>query len=230
MAYDIAENLKKVQQRIEDACRRCGRTPESVRLIAVTKTVSPEQIEKALAAGARILGENYIQEASSKIATIGKRVEWHLIGHLQTNKAKRAVELFDLIHSVDSLHLAEAIEKAAAERNRIMPVLVQVNLSGETSKHGIDPQATTQLVRRIAQLPHLRVAGLMTIPPLSPKPEESRPYYSLLRRLRDEICAALPGIVTLSELSMGMSSDFEVAIEEGATLVRVGTAIFGPRQ
>lgn len=230
MAEDIAGNIKKVRQRIEDACSRCGRDPSAVRLVAVTKTVSVERIREALAAGVLICGENYLQEARSKIGMLGAAASWHFIGHLQSNKARQAVELFDLIHSVDSLHLAESLDHAAAAKNRIVPVLVQVNISGEQSKHGIDPHETAQLVRRIAELPHLRMDGLMTIPPLLPSPEDSRPYYTALRRLRDDLAGRLSDSVMLSELSMGMSSDFEVAIEEGATLVRVGTAIFGLRQ
>jgi len=230
MAEIIADNIKRIQRRIENACSRCGRDPSGVRLVAVTKTVSVEKIREALAAGAVRCGENYIQEARSKRGVLGAAASWHFIGHLQSNKARQAVELFDLIHSVDSLHLAESLDRAAAAKNRIMPVLVQVNISGEQSKHGIDPHETAQLVRRIAGLPHLRVDGLMTIPPLLPSPEDSRPYYAALRRLRDDLTGQLAGGNTLAELSMGMSSDFEVAIEEGATLVRVGTAIFGPRQ
>jgi len=229
MAEGISGNIEKIQQRIEAACSRCGRDPAAVRLVAVTKTVSVDKIREALAAGVTVCGENYMQEARAKIGMLPAAASWHFIGHLQSNKARQAAELFDLIHSVDSLHLAHALDKAAAAAGKLLRVLVQVNISGEQSKHGIDPRETVRLVREMSECSHVRVAGLMTIPPLLPSPEESRPYYAALRRLRDDMAGLLPGSVSLSELSMGMSADFEVAIEEGATLVRVGTAIFGTR-
>ncbi|MEI6128095.1 MAG: YggS family pyridoxal phosphate-dependent enzyme, partial [Pseudomonadota bacterium] len=180
-------------------------------------------------AGVTILGENYMQEAREKIEALGKKVSWHFIGHLQSNKAKYAVELFDLIHSVDSLHLAESINKAAQQQNKIMPVLIQVNISGEESKHGLNPQTVCRLIRNVSALPHLTIRGLMTMPPLSESPEATRPYFTALRKLRDEVLAQGLNNLCLEELSMGMSSDFEVAIEEGATLVRIGTSLFGAR-
>ena len=226
---DIARNIEKVMQRIENACSKCGRDPSSVRLVAVTKTILPQLIRDAVAAGVGILGENYLQEAQRKIEELGHIASWHFIGHLQKNKARRVVELFDMIHTLDSLSLADALEKAAARVQKVVPLLIQVNISGETSKHGIHPQGVEQLIEYLHRLPHLRVAGLMTIPPLLPSPEDSRPYYIALRRLRDDLIHRIPGEIQLGELSMGMSADFEVAIEEGATLIRVGTAIFGPR-
>ncbi len=229
MNEEKAMVVETIRRRIDAACRRCGRDPESVRLVAVTKTVPAERIVEAAAAGIKIFGENYIQEALPKIKTVGRGVSWHFIGHLQSNKAKQAVECFDMIHSVDSLRLAESLEKAAAARGRVVPVLVQINIAGEASKHGIAPQEAESFIKRIGEFPHVHVRGLMAIPPLMPSPEDSRPYYRALRQLRDEVHRWLPENTRLSELSMGMSSDFEVAIEEGATLVRIGTALFGER-
>lgn len=230
MASDIAKNLENIRMHIDNACRRCNRSPDSVRLVAVSKKVPPEKIREALDAGITILGENYIQEMRGKIEALGGAGAWHFIGHLQSNKAKYVVELCDLIHSVDSLHLAASLDVAAEKKGRIMPVLVQVNISGEESKHGINPRTTLQLIQDIARMGHLRLQGLMTMPPLTAAPEEARPYFTALRKLRDEIAAQVPEQVSLQELSMGMSSDFEVAIEEGATLVRIGTSLFGARQ
>ncbi|MCX8044468.1 MAG: YggS family pyridoxal phosphate-dependent enzyme [Desulfobacterota bacterium] len=226
---NIAENLTRIQRRIETACSRCGRDPDTVRLVAVSKTVPVDRIREAIAAGVQILGENYVQEARTKIAVLGKAVAWHCIGHLQTNKAARAVELFDVIHTLDRIELAMALERAAEQKNKVIPVLVQVNVSGEQSKHGIAPVAAAELIRQVAPMRHLHIVGLMTIPPLLPNPEDVRPYFRALRQLRDELVTRIPTSLNLAELSMGMSSDFEVAIEEGATLVRVGTAIFGHR-
>jgi pyridoxal phosphate enzyme (YggS family) len=225
----IAVNLARIQERINRAALRCGRQPEDVRLVAVSKTVPLERIREAVSAGATILGENYIQEAREKIALIGTEAEWHFIGHLQSNKAKFAVELFSMIHSVDRVSLAEELNKEAAKKNKILPVLIQVNISGEETKSGIDAAGTRQLVQQVAQLPHLSVQGLMTMPPWFEDSEEARPYFRALRKLRDELAGEKIPNVSLTELSMGMSGDFEVAIEEGATLVRIGTAIFGER-
>ena len=225
----IADNIASIQERISKSALRAGRDPVEIRLVAVSKTVSAESIQEAIAAGVTILGENYVQEARNKIARIGKQVEWHFIGHLQSNKAKYAVDLFSMIQSVDRLALAEELGQEANKRGKIVPVLIQVNISGEESKSGIDPQETLQLLERIAALQHLAVQGLMTMPPWFEDPEDARPYFSAMRKLREKLSREkIPG-VALQELSMGMSGDFEVAIEEGATLVRIGTAIFGPR-
>ena len=225
----IADNLASIQERISKAALRAGRDPAAIRLVAVSKTVSAESIREAIAAGVTILAENYVQEALNKIARIGKQVEWHFIGHLQSNKARSAVDLFSMIHSVDRLSLAEALSQEANKQGKILPVLIQVNISGEESKSGINPQETLQLLERIAGLQHLSVQGLMTMPPWFEDPENARPYFIALRKLREELSREkIPGVV-LQELSMGMSGDFEVAINEGATLVRIGTAIFGPR-
>jgi hypothetical protein len=225
----IADNIASIQERISKSALRAGRNPAEIRLVAVSKTVSAESIQEAIAAGVTILGENYMQEARNKIARIEKQVEWHFIGHLQSNKARYAVDLFSMIQSVDRLALAEELGQEANKRGKIVPVLIQVNISGEESKSGIDPQETLQLLERIAALQHLAVQGLMTMPPWFEDPEDARPYFSAMRKLREKLSREkIPG-VALQELSMGMSGDFEVAIEEGATLVRIGTAIFGPR-
>jgi PLP dependent protein len=223
----VARNLEEVRNAIAAAARRAGRDPAGVRLIAVSKTVAPEQIRAAMDAGQDIFGENYLQEARDKIALLGRRVGWHLIGHLQTNKAKAAVELFDLIHAVDRLKLAQALDAAAARIGKVQDILVQVNQAGEDTKSGVAEATAPDLVREVARLDHLRLLGLMTMPPWFPGPEEARPYFRALRELRDRLREACG--LPLPELSMGMSGDYAVAVEEGATLVRVGTAIFGQR-
>lgn len=225
----IARNLEAVKRRLEAAARRAGRDPAEVRLIAVSKTVGVELIREAITAGHRLFGENYLQEAKDKIAALGPGVSWHFVGHLQSRKAKAVVELFDLIHSVDRLNLAQALEKAAALLGKVQEILIQVNLAGEASKSGAAPEATPELLREIAGLPHLKVAGLMTMPPWFDEPERVRPYFRALRELRDRLREQCIVDSPLTELSMGMSGDYEVAVEEGGTLVRVGTGIFGAR-
>jgi pyridoxal phosphate enzyme (YggS family) len=225
----IASNLKTVQDRIAAAARRAGRDPASVRLVTVTKTIDAERIREAVAAGASVLGENRVQEAREKIASLGPIASWHLIGRLQANKAKYAVTLFYLIHSVDSLALAKEIDRQAARHDKVQDVLIEVNIAGEASKAGVEANAVMGLVRDLSMLKNIRVQGLMTMPPFSEDPEASRPFFRKLRELAADIAKEqVPG-VTMKELSMGMSGDFEVAVEEGATLVRVGTAIFGGR-
>jgi pyridoxal phosphate enzyme (YggS family) len=224
----VAQNLEEVRGAIADAARRAGRDPSAVRLVAVSKTVDLDRIRAAMDAGQDLFGENYLQEARDKIAALGRRVGWHLVGHLQSNKAKGAVELFDLIHAVDRLKLAEALDAAAARLGKVQDVLIQVNQGGEATKSGVAPEAAPALLQEVARLPHLRVLGLMTMPPWLPDPEAVRPYFRDLRELRDHL-RGLTGL-PLTELSMGMSGDFAVAVEEGATLVRVGTAIFGERR
>jgi pyridoxal phosphate enzyme (YggS family) len=223
----IAKNLEEVRRIIATACSKVGRDPAEVRLVAVSKTVAPERLREAIAASQNLFGENYIQEARDKIAALGRQVSWHLVGHLQSNKAKPAVELFDLIHAVDRLKLAKALDTAAAQQNKVQDVLIQVNQAGEDTKSGVAPEAAVTLLEEVAQLPHLRVRGLMTMPPWFTAPEAVRPYFKALRELRDRLQEASG--LALPELSMGMSGDFAVAVEEGATLVRVGTAIFGHR-
>jgi PLP dependent protein len=228
---DIARNLKAVRLRISETCLRCGRDPGAVRLVCVTKTMSAETVQLAIQAGAGIFGENYIQEAREKCAALAEYpVSWHFIGHLQTNKAKYAVKLFDLIHTVDSLHLATELDREARKIGKVQKILIQVNMGKEASKSGIDAESADPLMRSLADLPNLSVRGMMTLPPFFDEPESVRPYFRGLRELRDTLNK--PGIsgIRLDELSMGMTGDFEAAIEEGATLVRIGTAIFGERQ
>jgi pyridoxal phosphate enzyme (YggS family) len=223
----IRENLLKVRERMERAARRVGRDPEEIKLVAVSKTVEPARIREAIEAGASILGENYVQEAQKKIEEIGQSVSWHFIGHLQSNKSKYAVRLFDMIHSLDSIPLAEELNRRAEQANRKIRVLIEVNLSGEETKFGTDEEKILNLAKRVLQLDHLSLGGLMTMPPYFDSPEMSRPYYIKLREVKGRL--AKEGIL-MTDLSMGMSNDFEVAIEEGATYVRVGTAIFGARK
>jgi pyridoxal phosphate enzyme (YggS family) len=222
----VAKNLEEVRSRIAAAAIRAGRNPAMVKLVAVSKTVAAGRIKEAWDAGQQIFGENYLQEAKAKIAALGPGPAWHFIGHLQSNKAKAAVELFGLIHGVDSLKLARAVEKAAAQMDKVQEILTQVNQAGEASKSGVNPEAAADLLREIAALPRLKVKGLMTMPPFL-DPEAVRPYFRALREFRDRLEQL--GLGPLPELSMGMSGDYEVAVEEGATLVRVGTAIFGRR-
>ncbi|RLA90896.1 MAG: YggS family pyridoxal phosphate-dependent enzyme [Deltaproteobacteria bacterium] len=224
----IADNLRYILDQIAAAAQRVGRQPDEVKLVAVSKTVDLERMRRAIAAGVKILGENYLQEAQTKIAALGQVVSWHFIGNLQTNKAAGAVAGFDLIHSVDRLKLAQALEKAAQKLGKIQEILIEVNLAGEASKSGVAPEDAAALIEAIAALPHLRLRGLMTMPPWFNEPEAVRPYFKQLRELKDRLSRSFPEI-QLSELSMGMSGDFEAAIAEGATLVRIGTAIFGAR-
>lgn len=226
----IPENLETVKNRIAEAARKGNRDPASIRLVVVTKTVSVEKIIQAHNAGAALFGENRIQEALEKIHRLGReKFHWHFIGHLQRNKVKYLSGFFELIHSVDSILLAQAIHKKSLEEGRVTPILIQVNVSGETSKFGLAPGQLEETLRTVSRFGGIRVEGFMTIPPFDPDPEKSRKYFVQLRELRDRHAnLGIPGI-SLKELSMGMSHDFTVAVEEGATLVRVGTAIFGER-
>ena len=227
----MKERLERIKQRIAAAARSCGRDAPDVRLVAVSKTMNAQRVAQAIAAGAEILGENYIQEARDKFNALYDRpVKWHFIGHLQSNKAKYAVRMFDLIHSVDSFKLAKALDKEASKHDKVQDILIQVNISREETKSGIDATEAIELVSQISRLENIRVQGLMTMPPFFDAPEQARPFFRELARLRDRIAAIdIPG-VQMAELSMGMTGDFEVAIAEGATLVRIGTAIFGARQ
>jgi pyridoxal phosphate enzyme (YggS family) len=227
---NIADNLKAVRQRMVDTCLRCGRDPASVRLVCVTKTVDADVVKAAIAAGAGMFGENYIQEARDKCRLLADDpVSWHFIGHLQTNKAKYAVKLFDLIHTVDSRRLAEELDREARKIGKVQRVLIQVNIGQETTKSGIDVASAASLVSDIGSLPNLLLRGLMVIPPFFDEPERVRPFFRELRKLRDDWVSSGIASEHLAELSMGMTGDFEAAIEEGATLVRIGTAIFGER-
>jgi len=226
----ISENLSQIKRRIIEAAKRAGRDPSGVRLLAVTKEQSDVTVAEGIQAGMTLLGENKVQEASSKIEALGRNgLEWHFIGRLQKNKVKFIFDLFDLIHSVDSLALAEAIHKTAQKIGSCMPVLLQINISGEESKLGMDPLDLPKEIEKVAKLEGVKIKGLMTIPPYTSDPENSRPYYARLRELRDTCSSLNIPRICLDELSMGMSNDYEVAIEEGATLVRVGTGLFGPR-
>jgi pyridoxal phosphate enzyme (YggS family) len=227
----IAEAFRKVQSQIVHAAMKSGRNPAHIKLVAVTKTVDMPEIIEAIQAGAVILGENRVQEAQKKVKSyklglMNDKIEWHLIGNLQKNKARTAVALFDLIHSVDSAGLAEEVDNHARKTGKKQRILVQVKLSDEATKHGITENNLMDLLTKIAKMDCLTMEGLMTMPPYFEDPENTRPYFRKLKQLADK--AIEKGFV-LHELSMGMSNDFEVAIEEGATLVRVGTAIFGER-
>ncbi len=244
----VKENLLRVMERIERAAQKAGRDPREINLVAVSKTVETPRIREAIEAGVSILGENYIQEAQKKIEEIGQPactepasgnlaegrrfggggpVSWHFIGHLQSNKAKYAIRLFDMVHSLDSLPLAEELNRRAEQVDRVIKVMIEVNLSGETTKFGTDEEMVLTLARRVQTLRHLSLEGLMTMPPYFDSPEKSRPYYIALRDLKERM---VKEGIPIKELSMGMSNDFEVAIEEGATYIRVGTAIFGQRK
>jgi len=227
----VQENIERVQERIQLACQRAGRSAEDVRLIAVSKTKPAEAVRQAYAAGLREFGENRVKEAAAKRKELADLdAAWHLIGHLQSNKAKQAAQLFDCIHSVDSLNLAEKIDRAAAALGCKLPVLIEVHLGEEPSKFGVEQDGLLQLAEKIGALPALELRGLMTLPPFFDNPEDVRPFFRRLRQMAERIEARkLPG-VSMRELSMGMSHDFEIAIEEGATIVRVGTAIFGERE
>ncbi len=239
----LIENASAILKKMSHAAMRAGRSPDGVTLIAVTKTVGMEKIKEAVDIGLRIFGENRVQEAQKKVPGLkseinppsppfseggmgGLRIEWHLIGHLQKNKAKYAVQLFDLIHTVDSMELAEEINRQAEKIDKIQKVLVQVKLSGEETKQGASEEDLAPLLARVKSLSNLQLKGLMAIPPFFEDPEKTRPYFRRLRELRDE---AEKAGCDLTELSMGMSNDFETAIEEGATMVRIGTALFGER-
>ena len=228
---DITQRIDNIRRRMADAARAAQRSPETVQLVCVSKTVAADRIRKAATAGATVLGENYVQEARDKIDALADlELSWHFIGHLQTNKAKYVVRLFDLIHSVDSMRLANELNKQAAKVPKVQRVLVQVNVAGEASKSGVDTDEAAALVAHIDGLEHVTCEGLMTMPPYFDQPERVRPFFRQLYRLRMAINAKRDTNRQLCELSMGMTGDFEAAIAEGATLVRVGTAIFGERQ
>jgi PLP dependent protein len=232
-ASTIADNIARVRERIAAAASRVRREPQSITLMAVSKTVEPERIHQAVESGIRVFGENRVQEFESKFPGVEDRkgAEWHLIGHLQSNKARKAVELFDAIDSLDSLRLAEKLDQAAEAVGKVLPVLIEINAGGEASKTGIplDSPDLDGLLLAMPRFEHLQVRGLMAVPPFTPHPEAARPYFRLLRDLRDTIAARRLPRIQMDVLSLGMSHDFEVAIEEGSTCVRVGTAIFGGR-
>jgi pyridoxal phosphate enzyme (YggS family) len=226
---DVAGNCERICDQVAQAARRAGRDPQTVRIIAVSKTKPVELIERAIEAGMTDIGENYVQEAADKIGRISAPVTWHMIGHLQRNKAGRAVELFDVIHTLDSVALADALARHGERCGHVVRVLVEVNMGGEATKHGADPDGVERLIASLAGHRWLLVDGLMAIPPLGQSAEDSRPYFRRLRALHDRLRATAAPNCPLRELSMGMTDDFTVAIEEGATTVRIGRAIFGER-
>lgn len=226
----ICENLQAIRGKIAAAARKCGRDPDEIRLLAVSKRMNADAVREAWLCGQRLFGENFVQEAGEKIALLDPAVTWHFIGHLQSNKAGLAARLFHMIETVDRMKIAEVLDRHAGKLGRTLDILVQVNIGLETRKSGISPQNVEQFVLELGTLHHLRILGLMTMPPYSANPEQSRPYFRTLKELADTLRAKqLFADNTNVILSMGMSNDFTVAIEEGATLVRVGTAIFGER-
>lgn len=238
VAVSIAERLAEVRARIARAAERVGRSPEEITLVAVSKGHPPEAVVEAYRLGVRNFGENRVEEAEAKIPAVrellaarggGADIRWHLIGHIQSRKARRAVEPYVLVHSVDRLKIARRLDRFAGEVGRVLPVLLEINVSGEPTKFGFSPEEVLEVAGEIVALPHLRVQGLMTMAPLVEDPEEARPVFAALRRLRDRLAERYPE-AEWHHLSMGMTNDFEVAIKEGATIVRIGTAIFGPRE
>jgi len=228
LGMDIAANFSAIHQRIRAACERAGRDPASVALLAVTKGQPPETVRGAAGLGHVLFGENKVQEAKAKIPLCPASLRWHMIGHLQSNKCRDAVHLFEMIQSVDSLDLAKEINKCAEKQTKTMPILLEVNVAGESSKMGYPPARMLAELTQINALPRLEIHGLMTVPPYTTNAEKVRPHFQRLRELKAEAESELGA--PLSHLSMGMSGDFEVAIEEGATIVRLGTSLFGPRQ
>jgi pyridoxal phosphate enzyme (YggS family) len=226
-AVSLADNLRTIQQRIRAACDQCGREPNSVTLLAVTKTHPPEVVKAAADLGLAVFGENKVQEAKAKIPQCPGKLRWHFIGHLQSNKARDAVELFEMIQSVDSLALAQEINKRAEAAAKTMPVLLEVNVAGEASKFGYKPEQMLADLKELNALPRIEVHGLMAVPPWSAEPEKARPHFRRVRELKERAESVLGA--PLPHLSMGMTGDFEIAIEEGATIVRIGSALFGAR-
>jgi pyridoxal phosphate enzyme (YggS family) len=232
----INANIRQVTDRMQEVCRRTGRNADEITLVAVTKTVSVDRIAEAYAGGIRDFGENRVQELLQKKDRLPEDIRWHLVGHLQTNKVKYIADSIHLIHSVDGIRLAEEVERQAARlelppigRTRQIDILIEVNTSGEPSKFGVKPEQAIDLIKRIAELSHVRIQGLMTVGAFIPNPEDVRPCFTRLRQLRDTVEHQNIAGVSMHHLSMGMTNDFEVAIEEGSTMVRIGTAIFGAR-
>ena len=225
----VAENLRQVRKNIDEACRSAGRDPDEVTLIAVSKTKPVSLLQEAYEAGARCFGENKVQEIMDKYPLLPPDIQWHMIGHLQRNKVKYIVDKAALIHSVDSLRLAQTIEQEAAKHDVRVPILFEVNVAGEESKFGLKTTEVLPLVRTVSAFPHIEIRGLMTIAPYVNNPEENRQYFRELKKLSVDIAAENINNVTMSVLSMGMTGDYQVAVQEGATMVRVGTGIFGER-
>jgi pyridoxal phosphate enzyme (YggS family) len=227
---DVAANYREIVDRITQAAVSTGRDPRDVKILGAAKAQDVKSIEAAIGAGVLLIGENYVQEASLKKKSLSDNVEWHMIGHLQRNKAKAAVELFDVIESLDNAELARELDKEGRKRNVRVRALIEINVGGEETKSGIAKAKVADLLRTIGQLDHLSIEGLMTVPPFREKSEETRPYFREMRQLRDELQSLQLPNVNLRELSMGMTHDYLIAVEEGATIVRVGTALFGPRR
>ena len=225
----LAQNFTEVENNIKEACKRVGRNCDEVTLIAVSKTKPVEILQEAYNLGTRVFGENKVQEIMDKYDALPDDISWHMIGHLQRNKIKYIIDKVDLIHSVDSVRLAEAIEKEAAKRDIIANILLEVNVAKEDTKFGLMPEEVESIIEEISKFPHIRVKGLMTIAPFVENPEENRVHFSRLRKLSVDINSKKVDNVTMSILSMGMTNDYEIAIEEGATMVRVGTGLFGAR-
>jgi len=223
----IKNNLKIINVKIKKAALRASRNPEKIKLVAVTKAAAIEQIKEAINAGVKIIGENKVQEAKEKYQILSADIEWHLVGHLQTNKVKYAVEIFDLIHSVDSIKLAKEIDRRSLQFGKITNVLIEVNISGEKTKYGIKPEEVVPFLKEISEFPRVWIRGLMTIAPIVEDKERARPYFRKLRELSKEIKSKNIKNVKMDYLSMGMTEDFEIAIEEGANMVRIGRGIFG---
>lgn len=225
----LLDNFKEVEENIREACERVGRDPAEVTLIAVSKTKPVEMLQEAYDFGTRIFGENKVQEIVEKYEALPKDIHWHMIGHLQRNKVKYIIDKVELIHSVDSVRLAETIEKEAAKKGLTARILLEVNVAEEESKFGLKVDEVEDVIEKISEFSHIKVCGLMTIAPFVENPEENRPYFQRLRKLSVDIGAKKVDNVTMSILSMGMTNDYEVAVEEGATMVRVGTGLFGAR-
>jgi PLP dependent protein len=227
---DVCANYRRILDRINEAAAKAGRSAQEIKLLAAAKSQSVELVQAAIATGVRLIGENYVQEAEDKRKVISEPVEWHMIGHLQRNKAKAAIKIFDLIQTLDSVALALELDKVGKSQGKTVRTLIEVNMGDEASKSGIGQDKAAELLKKVGDLSHVRVEGLMAVPPFKEKPEEIRPYFCALKDLQVELqCLKMPN-VSLNELSMGMTHDYPVAVEEGATIVRIGTALFGPRK
>ncbi len=224
----VKANLARLRERIERAAERAGRNPADIEIVVVTKTVGPDSIQEAVDCGVSIIGENRVHAAAAKRPEIAGPVRWHMIGHLQSRKAGQAVEFFDMVQSVESISTARALQKRCAEAERVLPVLIEVNTSGEEQKYGVAPNEAESFIREAASMKNLRIKGLMTMAALLPDPEQARPSFRLLRDLAESLKRKNIAGAEFDVLSMGMSNDFEVAIEEGSTMVRIGTAVFAP--
>ena len=227
---DVAANYRAIVERVRQAAVSAGRNPREIKILAAAKAQDIKSIEAAIMSGVPLIGENYVQEASLKRKSLPTSVEWHMIGHLQRNKAKAAVEIFDVIESLDNAELAQELDKEGRKRNIQVRALIEINIGGEETKSGVAKTKVAELLRLMRQLSHLSIQGLMTVPPFRENSEETRPYFRELRQLRDELDSLQLPNVDLRELSMGMTHDYLIAVEEGATIVRIGTALFGPRR